>query len=620
MHLPHRFTRHLLLVATLAVASVSYAEDLPAALFGFAKNLHYTQTTAAGSVPVAGGNASIDIDFAAGVAGSVRLPSGTVQTVAANQSIDPSFATQALLDAAFPDGTYTFTIGSAAPIALQLPASTTYPSIPRVIGGTWTGSRLVVDPTKDYVVNLASFTQYGTAGQLTYAYWSLEDAVTRADIFEIERYSIQPGEVLTQVTIPAGSLVAGRTYRFAMGYGIFWDINKTAIPNAWVNVSKFTFLEFQISAVAPANAAPTIVVQPASRTIAAGSTAVFSVEANAVPVPAYQWRRGTTNIAGETRPTLVLSGVAATAGDYNVVVTNSQGTATSANAVLTVNTVAPADAGRLINLSILTGTGPGAQILTMGATVGGQGTAGPLPLVIRGVGPTLGAAPFNVPGVLGDPTLSVFPAGSTTASQTNDNWGGTPALSAAFTAVGAFALPAVSLDSAALLNPAAGGFTVQVAGKGSATGTVIAEVYDAAGATRTAATPRLTNLSTLTSIPPSGSLAAGFVIGGVSARTVLVRAAGPTLASAFNLSGTMADPRLELYNNDTGAKISENDNWQGAAWLASTNTAVGAFALGGTNTKDAALVITLAPGAYSARVSGLNGGGGTAIIEVYEVP
>jgi hypothetical protein len=82
----------------------------------------------------------------------------------------------------------------------------------------------------------------------------------------------------------------------------------------------------------------------------------------------------------------------------------------------------------------------------------------------------------------------------------------------------------------------------------------------------------------------------------------------------------MEDPRLELFNNDTGVKIAENDNWAGAAWLISSNNAVGAFALGGPTTKDAALVITLAPGAYSARVNGVNGGGGTAIIEVYEVP
>lgn len=367
-----------------------------------------------------------------------------------------------------------------------------------------------------------------------------------------------------------------------------------------------------------ASAAPTISAQPAAKTIASGSTVVFSVAADGAPAPTYQWRRGTTAIAGETNSTLVLSGAAASAGNYNCVVTNSAGSVTSADALLTVSNVAATDVGRLINLSVLAPTGPGARLLTMGATVGGTGAAGALPLVIRGVGPTLGT--FGVGGVLADPVLSIFPAGSATASVTNDNWGGTPALVAAFDSVGAFALPAASLDSAALQNQAAGGFTVQVAGKGAAAGTVIAEVYDAAGATRTATTPRLTNLSTLTSIGAAETLSAGFVIRGSTARTVLVRAVGPTLGTAFSIAGAMADPKLELFNNDTSAKIAENDNWAGAPWLASTHTAVGAFALGGVATRDASLVITLAPGAYSARVSGVNGGSGTAIIEVYEVP
>lgn len=277
-----------------------------------------------------------------------------------------------------------------------------------------------------------------------------------------------------------------------------------------------------------------------------------------------------------------------------------------------------AETGRLVNLSVLAPTGPGAQLLTVGATVGGQGTAGPLPLVIRGIGPTLGG--FGIAGALPDPVMSVFPAGSSTASVTNDNWGGAPALASAFDGVGAFGLAATSLDSAALLNPAPGGLSVQVAGKAGATGTVIAEVYDAAGTARGATTPRLTNLSTLTSISSGATLSAGFVLRGATARTVLVRAMGPTLGTAFGIGGAMADPRLEFFNNDTGVRIAENDNWDGAPWLTTTGVAVGAFAFGGPATRDAALLLTLPPGAYSARVGGVGGAGGTAIIEVYEVP
>lgn len=605
-------------VALAAVASVRAADDEPS-FYGITKGLNYVQTSSAAPSlgPQPGRFESIGER-----PGSLRLPSGTTLNFQ-TEGIDQRFASAAAMDAAFPAGTYTVAVGSVTGIAMTMPASPYPVDVPQVINGTWNGGRLVVDPTKDYTITLNTFTGFSPAGGFGSAFLSIwfgddDDLVFR------NQNTLENPRVFTTVTIPAGTLVAGRTYNAKAGYFASSILNTTSVPGAFGVVCGANETEFQIAAVAPPNSAPTILVQPAAQTITAGSTTVFSVVADGVPAPTYQWRRDTIAIQGATRSTLMLNGNPAAfspiSGNYSCVVTNSLGTVTSAEARLTVDATPAANVGRLINLSILAPTGPGAQLLTVGATVGGVGASGPLPLLMRGVGPTLGGPPFNVGGVLADPVLSVYPAGSATPSATNDNWGGTPALTAAFSSVGAFALPAASLDSAALLTPGAGGFTMQVAGKGSASGTVIAEVYDASGSTRSPTTPRLTNLSTLTAIPPSGTLAAGFVIAGSSARTVLIRAAGPTLATAFNLSGTMADPRLELYNNDTGARIAENDNWQGAAWLVSTNLAVGAFALTGANTKDAALLITLAPGAYSARVSGLNGGGGTAIIEVYEVP
>jgi hypothetical protein len=608
--------RFLLAVAALAVASFAHAQNSSSTFFGISKGLNYVQTSAA--VPVLDTREGARFETIGELAGSLRLPNGTTQTYPAGNGINRFFPSLAAMDAAFPAGNYTLSVGSVANIAMTMPANPYPADFPRVLNGTWSAlGRLQVDPTRDYTINLNTFPGYNPPGGFANAYLSLWFG-NDDDLIHREQMNTENPNVFTTVTIPAGTLVAGRIYNVEVAWFVSPTVDRTSIPGSFGVVIGGVQTTFQIIANAPANAAPTIAVQPASKTIATGSTVVFAVEADGTPAPTYQWRRGTTNITGETRPTLVLSGANATAGNYNCVVTNSGGSRTSADAVLTVTNVAATDVGRLINLSVLAPTGPGARLLTMGATVGGTGAAGTLPLVIRGVGPTLGT--FGVGGVLADPVLSIFPAGSTTASVTNDNWGGTAALVAAFDSVGAFALPAASLDSAALQNQAAGGFTVQVAGKATATGTVIAEVYDAAGAARTATTPRLTNLSTLTAIGVAETLSAGFVIRGSSARTVLVRAVGPTLGTAFSIAGAMADPRLELFNNDTSTKIAENDNWAGAAWLASTHTAVGAFALGGNATRDASLVITLAPGAYSARVSGVNGVGGTAIIEVYEVP
>jgi hypothetical protein len=82
----------------------------------------------------------------------------------------------------------------------------------------------------------------------------------------------------------------------------------------------------------------------------------------------------------------------------------------------------------------------------------------------------------------------------------------------------------------------------------------------------------------------------------------------------------MADPGLLLFSNDTGQQLFANDDWGGGASLANSMSSVGAFALADPASRDAVLVATLPPGAYSARVSGKNGTGGTAIVEVYEVP
>jgi hypothetical protein len=258
----------------------------------------------------------------------------------------------------------------------------------------------------------------------------------------------------------------------------------------------------------------------------------------------------------------------------------------------------------------------------MGAFVGGGSPGTALPLVIRAVGPTLSQPPFNVPGVLPDPVMTVYAAGSSAPLDTNDNWGGSTALAEAFQSVAAFALPAASLDSAiARTSPgvAVGGYTVQVTGKGDASGSVIAEIYDAMGTARTVTTPRLINLSTRTEIANGADLAVGFVLGGQSARTVLVRGVGPSL-SQFQITGVMADPRLELFSNATGQRIAGNDDWAGNTEIANASAAVGAFALTGETSKDAVLLVTLPPGPYSARLTGANGAGGAAIVEVYEVP
>ncbi len=268
---------------------------------------------------------------------------------------------------------------------------------------------------------------------------------------------------------------------------------------------------------------------------------------------------------------------------------------------------------RLINLSILTSIATAGDTFTMGYVVGGAGTVGTKSILIRAAGPSL--TQLGVTGVLADPRLEFF-AGATKTGE-NDNWGGTAALSTAFSAVGAFAYATpVSLDAAALANIPPGDNSVRVSAT-AGTGTVIAELYDSTpGSSFTASTPRLVNVSVLKHL--GSGLTAGFVVGGTGAKTVLIRAVGPTIGAApFNVSGAIADPQLTLYSGQT--IIATNDNWGGTAALTAAFSQVGAFALPAAS-RDAAVLATLQPGNYTVQASGVGGTTGVAIVEVYEVP
>ncbi len=277
-------------------------------------------------------------------------------------------------------------------------------------------------------------------------------------------------------------------------------------------------------------------------------------------------------------------------------------------------TAQSASGSRLINLSILTPLPAVGDTFTMGYVVGGSGTSGTKPLVIRVAGPSLGA--LGVASTLGDPKMELF-AGSLKTGE-NDNWGGSATLAGAMAAVGAFAYTGpASLDAAVALPVAKGDNSVKVSAAGNGTGTVIAEIYDATpSGSFTAATPRLVNVSVLKQL--GAGFTVGFVVGGTGVKNVLVRAIGPTLGLApFGVPGVAADPQLTLYSGST--VIGSNDNWAGRASLKAAFSAAGAFVLGDAS-RDAAAAAWLPPGNYTVVVAGVGNTTGLTLVEVYELP
>ena len=265
--------------------------------------------------------------------------------------------------------------------------------------------------------------------------------------------------------------------------------------------------------------------------------------------------------------------------------------------------------GELGNLSARLRVPAGGAPVIAGAVLTGAGTQ---TLLVRAVGP--GLAPFGVTGTLADPKLTVFDeAGRVLA--TNDNWdadatGGNGVRDTA-TAAGAFALPPGSRDAAVVVRAGAGALTVHVVGADAGAGVVLIELY----AVGTGAVPRLANLSILAGAGTgSDTLAAGFVVrGGVM--PLLIRGVGPAL-SAMGVAAPVADPRLTVFNQ-AGGSVAGNDDWD-AALVRQTAADSGAFALG-TGSKDAALVVSLAAGAYTVQISSGGGPGVQALAEVYAV-
>ena len=357
-------------------------------------------------------------------------------------------------------------------------------------------------------------------------------------------------------------------------------------------------------------------VQPQAQTVAAGAPATFRAEVTGAAGPVtYQWRRNGVALAGATSATLALARAGATdVGVYDVVVNAAGGTLTSAGARLTVTGASTASFGRIANLSIRTAAGTGDSVLIVGVGIGGPDTSGPKAILVRGVGPTLAA--FGVSGTLADPVMTVFQG--TTEVARNDDWAG----GFDFASLGAFAFSGPAPRDAALYNPAlaGGSYSIQIVGKNNATGIALAEVYDATPpATFTTGTPRLINVSARTQVGTGDNvLIAGFVITGASPVRVLVRAVGPAL-TAFGVGGALADPRLEVLNA-AGTRVAENDNWGGTVALKAAFASVGAFALAPDNSRDAAVLVSLSPGTYTAQISGAGATTGVALVEVYEVP
>jgi hypothetical protein len=109
------------------------------------------------------------------------------------------------------------------------------------------------------------------------------------------------------------------------------------------------------------------------------------------------------------------------------------------------------------------------------------------------------------------------------------------------------------------------------------------------------------------------ALIAGFILTGTQPKKVIIRAIGPSL----NLAGQLSNPTLELYQGST--LLASNDDWQNQP--AEDKQEVIDSTIPPSNNLEAALVRTLpANGAnYTAVVRGVNNTSGIAVVQAYDL-
>ncbi|MSU48538.1 MAG: hypothetical protein EXS37_05495 [Opitutus sp.] len=265
---------------------------------------------------------------------------------------------------------------------------------------------------------------------------------------------------------------------------------------------------------------------------------------------------------------------------------------------------------RLVNISTRAYVGTGENALIAGVVVADTESKRYL---ARAVGP--GLAAFGATGVVPDPQLSILGAGGVELFR-NNGWETGPdatKMAGYATSVGAFAFAAGSRDSALANALLPGNYTIQITTPTGRPGVGLVELYELDVNGRTV------NLSTRAQVRTGdGVLIGGFVVQGPAYKRMLVRAVGPTLG-VFGVNGALADPILTVYSGQT--VVATNDRWESddAAVITTASRSTGAFTLA-ANSQDAALLITLKPGAYTVEVKGKNNTEGVALLEIYEVP
>ena len=249
----------------------------------------------------------------------------------------------------------------------------------------------------------------------------------------------------------------------------------------------------------------------------------------------------------------------------------------------------------LLNVSTRLRAQPGDDALIGGLIINGKE---PKKIALRAIGPSLPVA-----GKLADPVLQVFDGSGVLVAQ-NDNWN-----SHRNDVIATGIPPSDEHEAVIATSLAPGTYTAVVRGVNNTSGVALVEAYDLSSASNS----KLANISTRGKVETGDNvMIGGFILGGDQTTTVVVRGLGPSLAN-YNIAGTLADPRLEVYDGN-GTLIAQDD-----AWRQFQEQALIQSGLAPTDDREAAMILVLQPGAYTAIVRGENNTTGVGLVEVYNL-
>ena len=256
------------------------------------------------------------------------------------------------------------------------------------------------------------------------------------------------------------------------------------------------------------------------------------------------------------------------------------------------------------NLSVRANVGVGESAAVVGFIVSGTSQD----IVLRAIGPSL--APSGIEKPLMDPVLEVHDSTGGVIA-TNDDWQDTQA--ARFSKGGAYHnfKPSKESESAMAITLPSGAYTAVVRGKNGGTGVALTEIY----LTSERADSTVSNISSRAFVGTGENVMIGSVIVEGSGKVDLVmRALGPSL-ERYGVTAPLADPSIALYDGN-GAVLASNNDWQDNHRQAASITSA---AVAPPRSAESAIAVALAPGAYTAVVSGKDNGSGVALFEAYQL-